>query len=100
MGKQEQSCYYTAYILFDTYYNVNKPQWRDINNIAFLDKVEYRAYKFYIKYQKLWSSCSQKMLSDLSQKLREKAIKDGMLLEELTMKDWLNKIMVNYKDKI
>lgn len=100
MGKEEQSCYYTAYILFDTYYNVNKPQWRDINNIAFLDKVEYRAYKFYIKYQKLWSSCSQKMLSDLSQKLREKAIKDGMLLEELTMKDWLNKIMVNYKDKI
>jgi hypothetical protein len=84
-NKKDKANYYTAYILLDVYYTLNKPQWRNKENLDYLSKVEYRAYKFFNKYKDLWIGCSEKTICELSQSLRAKAIQEGMLLEELTI---------------
>jgi hypothetical protein len=40
------------------------------------------------------------MKKDLSRQLRDKALMEGMMLEELTINQWLDKIINTYKDKI
>lgn len=98
-NKMDKVNYYVAYILLDVYYTLNKPEWRDKKNIDYLSKVEYRAYEFFEKYKDVWLSCSQKTICDLSQGMRAKSVGEGMLLEELTINQWLNKIVTNYSDK-
>lgn len=98
-NKNDLAVYYTVYILLDIYYNVNKPQWKDKNSLEFLNKLELRAYEFFNKYQELWKQCSSDTIRELSQQLREKAIQDNMVLEDLTVNQWLNKLITNYSTK-
>ena len=98
-NKIDKACYFTAYILLDVYYSVNKPLWRDKNNLNFLTKLENRACEFFEKYKDLWLKCSQKMVCEISQDLRKKTVSEGMLLEELTINQWLNKIVTDYSNK-
>ena len=56
--KEEKANYYVAYILLNVYYTLNKPEWRDKENLNYLSKVECRAYEFFNKYKAYWMACS------------------------------------------
>ena len=68
-----------------------------MQNIDFLTKVEMRMYKFFAKHESKWKELSMKSAMEISSKLRVKAISEGMLMEELTINQWLNKLVTNYK---
>lgn len=96
-GKHERAVYYTAYLLFTSYYTINKPQWRDKKNLDYLMKMELRCYQFFTKHESKWKEFPLKSAMELSSKLRVQAINEGMLLEQLTLDQWLNKLIMNYK---
>ena len=97
-GKHDKAIYYTAFLLFDVFYTTNKAEWRQQENIEYKAKTELRAYQFFNKYRDNWKSCSMKTALEVSNTLRTKMIKEGMLLEEMTIQDWLGKIERTYKN--
>ena len=97
-NKHDKAIYYTVYLLMDIYYTLNKSEWRDKNNLEYLTNTEKRAYEFFNKYQNNWKECSMDSAREISNALRSKMIKEGILLEELTISQWINKLVTSYKD--
>ena len=91
-GYHDKAVYYTAYLLFEIYYDINKIEWRDKKNKEYLYKVEQRIYLFFNKYKQNWLSCSMKSIMEISNDLRRKKIPEGLLLEEISITEWLQKI--------
>lgn len=96
-GKQDKAVYYVVYLLFDIFYTMNKPEWRMAENLEYIQKTELRAYQFFAKYQEDWKSSSNKMALEISNALRNKLSKEGMLLEEMTIQGWLDKLVRTYR---
>ena len=99
-GLREKSIFYTNHIILNAYYELNKPDWRKTENIEYLSAVELRIFQFFVKYREFWIACDDNLKKDLSRQLRDKALMEGMMLEELTINQWLDKIINTYKDKI
>ena len=97
-NKHEKAVYYTAHMLIDAYYTLNKPEWRKSENLESLSKTEFRLYQFFNKYQKNWTDCSMKMAMEISNNQRTAKIKEGMLMEELSMPQWIDKLVKSYKN--
>lgn len=87
----------TIYNVIKTYYILNKPEWRKIENIEYMAKLEKRVYDFYFKRQSLWSKATPETILNITNELRTKIIKEGMLMEELTFNQWLDKIIKSYQ---
>lgn len=96
--KHDKAVYYTAYLLFDIFYTMNKPEWRDKENLEYITMTERRIYDFFIKHKDKWMQCSMQTALDISNTLRAKMSKEGMLLEEKTIQEWLAAIVNTYKD--
>ena len=83
--------------IFNIYYSLNKPEWRKEENITYLANTELRMYKFLKKYLPLWNEADDKQKLLVANALREKNTKEGMLLEDISVKEWIKKILDCYK---
>ena len=97
-NKHDKAIYYTAYLLFDIFYSMNKPEWRQKENLEFVNKLEYRCHQFFNKHKSKWMENSLGQVTKISQLLRTKMVSEGMLLENMTIQQWLNKIDNDYKN--
>ena len=91
-GKHDKAIYYTVYLLFDIFYTLNKPEWRQQENMEFITQTEFRAAQFFNKYRNNWLECDMKTALEISQGLRNKKISEGMLLEEVSIQEWLGNL--------
>lgn len=94
--KHDKAVYYTAFLLISAYYTLNKPEWRDSENLEYITNTEKRLYEFFNKYQSNWKECSMETALEISNEQRSKLIKEGMLLEQLTIPQWLEKLVKTY----
>lgn len=99
VGKHDKAVYYTVFLLFNAFYTMNKPEWRQQENLEYITTTELRVYQFFDKYRKNWTECSMKTAMEISNAQRTRLISEGMLLEEMTIQDWLAKLDRNYKNK-
>ena len=92
-GKDDKVFFYTAFMIFDAYYTMNKPDWINQENKEYRDNTELRFKEYFIKHKKIWDDLpiNDKMI--ISSKVRERSVLEGMLMEALTIDQWLNKIM-------
>ena len=44
--------FYIAFMIFDAYYNMNKPEWIEVNHQDYREAVEKRFSKYYKKHKK------------------------------------------------
>lgn len=91
-GIMDRAMYYTTYMVFNTYYTMNKSEWINQENKEHRDATEKKFAEYFKKHESLWNQVSIYDKVKVSDQVREKVAKEGMLLEAVTVFDWLNKI--------
>lgn len=95
-NKHDLAVYYTVFLLMDVFYTINKPEWRDSTNVEYLNKIEQRSFEFFNKHRAKWKECSMKTALEISNRQRTKAINEGMMLENISITEWLQKLDMYY----
>lgn len=88
----DKANFYTAFMIFDAYYTMNKPDWVNQENKEYRDNVEKRFKIYYLKHKKMWDDISNQDKMQVSNAVRSRSVNEGMLMEAITISDWLNKI--------
>ena len=89
---QEKAMFFTAFMIFDAYYTMNKPEWIDQENQEYRHKTELRFKEYYKKHKNMWDSIpiNDKMI--ISNQVRSRSVMEGMRMEAITIDDWLKHI--------
>lgn len=91
-GATEKALFYTAMMVFDSYYTMNKPEWINQDNREYRDNTEKRFADYYRKHQDDWSKIPDADKMQISQGIRGRSVMEGMQMESLTIEEWLNHI--------
>ena len=91
-GVDDKAKFYTAFMIFDAYYTMNKPDWISQENLEYRNKTEKRFAEYYIKHQKMWESISQGDKMYISNAVRSRSVAEGMGMETMTIDTWLEHI--------
>ena len=89
---QDKVMFYTAFMIFDAYYNMNKPEWIDQENQEYRHNTELRFKQYYLKHKDIWTlvPINDKMM--ISNNVRSRTIMEGMRMEAITIDNWLTHI--------
>lgn len=79
-----------AFLLFDAYYTMNKPEWLNQENVEYRDATERRLAQYYRDRKSLWDSTDKMAKMLISNGVRGRLVGEGMEMERLTINDWLN----------
>ena len=91
-GDMEKAMYFCTHMIFDTYYTMNKPEWVKQDNQEYRAKTEKRFAEYFKKHKELWDGVTMADKVNVSDTARKKVLRQGMLLEAVTVFDWLKKI--------
>lgn len=91
-GVQDKAAFYTAFMIFDAYYAMNKEEWKNQENQEYRDSTEKRFAEYYEKHKDLWNSIpiNDKMM--ISNNVRSRSVMEGMRMEAITIDGWLKHI--------
>lgn len=91
-GIIDKAAFYTAFMIFDAYYTMNKPEWINQENKEYRDSTELRFSDYYKKHKEFWNSISSMDKMQISQGIRGRSVMEGMQMESLTIDEWLKHI--------
>jgi len=91
-GVMDKAMFHVAHMIFDAYYTMNKPEWINQENREYRDATEARFADYYKKHSDLWDAVPMYDKVQISNKVREKVIKEGMQMEAVTVFAWLKQI--------
>lgn len=91
-GVQEKAMFYTAFMIFDAYYAMNKEEWKNQENREYRDSTELRFKDYYLKHKDIWASIpiNDKMM--ISNQVRSRSVMEGMRMEAITIDSWLRHV--------
>lgn len=91
-GVRDKALFFTALMIFDAYYTMNKPEWLNQENQEYRDSTERRFAAYYAKRKSMWNSIpvSDKMV--VSNQVRQRSVMEGMTMEAVTIDAWLKHI--------
>jgi hypothetical protein len=95
---KDKAEFYCAFMIFDAYYNMNKPEWIDQDNQNYRAATELRFSDYFIKHKDLWNNISDADKMQISNGVRSRSIQEGMNMEKLTIEEWL-KHVINIKEE-
>jgi glycosyltransferase involved in cell wall biosynthesis len=81
-------------MILETYYTFNKINWVNQENIEYRNKTEKHFAEYYKKRKEMWEKLSNTDRLQLSNNIRQRSIYEGMLMENITLEDWLKKIEI------
>lgn len=91
-GLMQKAAFYSVFMIFDAYYTMNKPEWVNQENKEYRDAVEKRFARYFRKHKTLWDGVTTQEKMQISNGVRTRSIGEGMLMEAITVDDWLAKI--------
>ena len=91
-GMQDKAAFYTAFMTFDAYYTMNKPDWVNQENKSYRDETERHFAKWFKKHVSIWRQIPGPDKMQISNGVRSRSIGEGMLMEAITIDGWLKKI--------
>lgn len=91
-GYRDKAQFYTGFMIFEAYYTMNKPEWIEQKNVEYRRAVEGRFGEYFHKYKILWDELPEETRLTLSAKLRERNLREGMMIEQTSIYDWLKYI--------
>lgn len=91
-GIQDKAMFYTVFMVFDAYYTMNKPEWINQENQQYRDMTELRFSQYYSKHESMWNSVSPQDKMQISNAVRSRSVNEGMMMEAITIDDWLKHI--------
>ena len=91
-GKIKDAVYFVVHMVYSAYYMLQKPEWLKEENKGYRDAMERRFALYFARMANLWDALVPDEKAEMSNKLREKAIAEGMTEETITLSDWLEHI--------
>ena len=91
-GLLDRASFYTAFMIFDAYYTMNKPEWINQENREYRDDTEKRFAEYYRKHEDLWNSVPLQTRMQISNGVRSRSVMEGMQQESVTIDGWLRYI--------
>lgn len=88
----DKAGFYIAFMIFDAYYNMNKPEWINQKNKTYRQETEKRFAKYYKKYKEVWDAVPLNDKMQISNGVRSRMVTEGMQMETMTIDRWLKKI--------
>jgi len=88
----EKANSYCVMMVFDAYYCMNKPEWIEVNHKDYRDRVERRFAEYFRKHESKWDAVSPQERAVISNGVRQRSVGEGMLMEAITIDDWLKRI--------
>lgn len=85
----DKAAAYVGSCVFDAYYTMNKPEWINQENKEYRDNTEKRFSRFFKKYRILWEGLSDQDKMGMSMQIRNRAVMEGMGMEQVTIDAWL-----------
>lgn len=98
-GAQDKATFYTAFMIFDAYYTMNKPEWINQENKEYRDNTELRFAEYYKKHKEMWNAMPDTDKMMVSNGVRSRTVSEGMRMEAVTIWDWLKHIEKIGKEK-
>jgi hypothetical protein len=89
---QDKAAFYTAFMIFDAYYTMNKPEWINQENKEYRDATEARFARYFKKRKEMWNAISENDKMMVSNGVRSRMANEGMRIEAVTVWDWLKHI--------
>lgn len=91
-GRPDLSNFYTVFMIFDAYYTMNKPEWIDQENQEYRNATEKHFSEYYKAHKKTWEQFPYQEKVNISQGIRGRSVQEGMMMESMTVEDWLKHI--------
>lgn len=91
-GMLDKASFYVAFMVFDAYYTMNKPEWINQENKEYRDKTEKRFAEYYKTYKKMWNEVPAINKMQISNGVRSRTVNEGMMMESITIDKWLSKV--------
>ncbi len=91
-GRPDLSAFYTAFMIFDAYYTMNKPEWINQENIEYREATEKHFANYYRTHKKTWESIPSQDKVQISNGVRSRSVQEGMQMESVTIDEWLKHI--------
>lgn len=95
-GISAKAAFYTAFLIFDAYYTMNKPDWINQENKEYRDNTERRFATYYRKHKTIWDSIPIIEKMQISNGVRSRSVMEGMQMESLTIDDWIKQVTSKY----
>lgn len=91
-GIQDKAMFFTAFMVFDSYYTMNKPEWINQENQEYRNKTEKDFSRWFRKHKDLWDSVPVTDKMVISNQVRSRSVMEGMRMEAITIDGWLQHI--------
>lgn len=91
-GIEKEAQFYTALMVFDSYYTMNKYDWVYQANKEYRDATEKRFARYFAKHKTLWDNADSETKMEISKRVRERNVKEGMQMEGVTFDSWIKHI--------
>lgn len=86
----EKANFHVGFMVFDAYYTMNKPEWLDKTHADYRAAVEKRFRDYMIKHKAQFDQLTAQEKMQISLGVRQRAAGEGMLMEALTLDQWLD----------
>lgn len=94
--RQDLAKQYVGFLVWDAYFTMNKPEWRDEMNKGYREKVERRFVRYFEKRREYWDALTDQEKMIISDGVRHRSIMEGMLPEDVSIFQWLEHIQKRY----
>lgn len=91
-GKHEKARFFVGNAVFDAYYLMNKPEWKDQENQGFRKSTEEQFAKFFKKHKQEFRKIGKQEMMAISNGVRGRQVMEGMDMEAMTLDAWLNSL--------
>lgn len=91
-GKIKEANLYASMMILEAYYNMNKYEWLDQMNSEYRNETERRFKDYFLKHEQRWRDLDEKERMEISERLRARNAKEGMLIESIGLNEWLKHI--------
>ena len=91
-GMTDKADELVAVMLFDAYYQLNKPDWTAKTNEAYRATVLSRLTDYYDKHRDQWVGLDPMLKMRISDGCRSRAVREGAGMETVTFQEWIKTI--------
>ena len=87
--------FHTAFMIVDSYYRMQLPEWRDSKNAFYRAEACRGVYDYMEDHKNLWQSATMQDIMPIATGCRMRYMNQGMPMESQTLAQWLAEIKTN-----
>lgn len=91
-NKKEDAQFYTAMMIYDAYFTMNKDEWINQENKQYKFNTEKRFKKYYLEFKNLYESINPSIKAQIIMTLKNRMYQEGLLMESITFNDWIKHV--------